>query len=380
MKGRNYVNPIRTSVKLILMVAVWLFSVSWFGVIPVHAAPPSNDNFDNATIISGVPYQASLSTLEATPQDNEPLIDPQITALCDGHTLESGLATVWYRFTSSTTRSVSMDTMGSNYDTYIAVWTGPDVNNLTLVTCDDDSLGRQQSQVTFTATAGVTYHILVAQYNGEINVGSTSLKNGTDFGAQAGGDLQFHVTTFEDVPGDHSAWTWIERLYAAGITSGCSTNPMNYCPSMAVTRAQMAIFLERGIRGSTYTPPPAQGTIFADVSVSTPGAPWIEQLYADGITGGCATNPLRYCPTNTVTRAQMAVFLLRSKHGAGYTPPPATGTVFNDVTTSTPAAAWIEQLYAEGITTGCGGGNYCPASSVTRAQMAIFLVRTFNLP
>jgi hypothetical protein len=75
----------------------------------------------------------------------------------------------------------------------------------------------------------------------------------------------------------------------------------------------------------------------------------------------------------------MAVFLLRSKHGSSYTPPPATG-VFPDVPTSYWAASWIEQLFAEGITGGCGGGNYCPDQVVTRGQMAVFLVRTFNLP
>jgi hypothetical protein len=50
------------------------------------------------------------------------------------------------------------------------------------------------------------------------------------------------------------------------------------------------------------------------------------------------------------------------------------------VPTSYWAAPWIEQLYTEGITGGCGGGNYCPDQPVTRAQMAIFLVRTFGLP
>jgi hypothetical protein len=43
------------------------------------------------------------------------------------------------------------------------------------------------------------------------------------------------------------------------------------------------------------------------------------------------------------------------------------------------SAAWIKQLAAEGITGGCGG-NYCPSTSVTRDQMAVFLVRTFQLP
>jgi hypothetical protein len=76
----------------------------------------------------------------------------------------------------------------------------------------------------------------------------------------------------------------------------------------------------------------------------------------------------------------MAVFLLRAKHGAGYTPPPATGTVFGDVPASDPFAPSIEQLALEGIAAGCGGGNYCPTQAVTRAEMAIFLIRAFGLP
>ncbi|MFZ5818265.1 MAG: S-layer homology domain-containing protein [Chloroflexota bacterium] len=44
------------------------------------------------------------------------------------------------------------------------------------------------------------------------------------------------------------------------------------------------------------------------------------------------------------------------------------------------AAAYIEQLHADGVTDGCGGGNYCPAAFITRAEMAVFLVAAFNLP
>jgi hypothetical protein len=77
----------------------------------------------------------------------------------------------------------------------------------------------------------------------------------------------------------------------------------------------------------------------------------------------------------------MAVFLLRSKYGAGYTPPVVgAGSGFGDVPPDYWAAAWIKQLVIEGITAGCGSGNYCPESAVTRAQMAVFLVRTFGLP
>jgi hypothetical protein len=182
---------------------------------------------------------------------------------------------------------------------------------------------------------------------------------------------------FSDVPDSHWAWQYIERLYNAGITGGCSLTPLMYCPENTVTRAQMAVFLLRGMHGSTYTPPPATGTIFADVSDTSFAAAWIEQLAAEGITSGCDGS--NYCPNSPVTRAQMAIFLLRAEHGMAFVPPAASG-IFADVPIDSFGAAWIEQLSVEGITGGCGNGNYCPANSVTRDQMAIFLVRTFNLP
>ena len=77
----------------------------------------------------------------------------------------------------------------------------------------------------------------------------------------------------------------------------------------------------------------------------------------------------------------MAVFLLRGIHGSSYVPPAVgASTGFGDVPTDYWAAAFIKQLAAEGITAGCGNGNFCPESPVTRDQMAVFLVRTFNLP
>jgi len=189
-------------------------------------------------------------------------------------------------------------------------------------------------------------------------------------------------TTFIDVPTSHWAWDWIERLYSAGVTTGCiTTNPMRYCPEDNVTRAQMAVFLLRGVHGSTYTPPAVgASTSFTDVSTSHWAAAFIKQLAAEGITTGCTATT--FCPEDQVTREQMAVFLLRAKHGgSGYTPPAVgTSTGFADVPTSSWAAAWIKQLAAEGITTLPAGSNYYPMSLVTRAEMAKFLVATFTLP
>jgi hypothetical protein len=86
-----------------------------------------------------------------------------------------------------------------------------------------------------------------------------------------------------------------------------------------------------------------------------------------------------YCGMAPVTRAQMAVFLLVSRIGL-YTPPPETGAVFADVPSGSFAAAFIEDLAARGVTAGCGGGNYCPNDAVTREQMAVFLLRTLEGP
>lgn len=185
-----------------------------------------------------------------------------------------------------------------------------------------------------------------------------------------------HVgNSFADVPTSNMDYVYVENLFHNGITGGCSGG--NYCPADSVSRAQMAVFLMKSKLGALETPPAATGTIFVDVPVSNPFAPFIEQLSGFEITGGCGGG--NFCPDEPVTRAQMAVFLLKAEHGSGYAPPACTG-IFSDVECSpTPAFAvdWIEQLSREGVTSGCGGGNYCPAAPNTRGQMAVFLVKTF---
>jgi hypothetical protein len=142
----------------------------------------------------------------------------------------------------------------------------------------------------------------------------------------------------------------------------------------------MAVFLLRGIHGSSYTPPAVAGsTGFADVPNNYWAAAWIKQLAAEGVTSGYGGG--NFCPNSPVTRAEMAVFLLRSKYGSSYIPPNVeSGTGFLDVPVSYWASAWIKQLAVQGIAGGCGNGNYCPENPVTRAEMAVLLVRTFSLP
>jgi ELWxxDGT repeat protein len=182
---------------------------------------------------------------------------------------------------------------------------------------------------------------------------------------------------FRDVTPGHWAFTWVEKLADAGMTQGCGSN--TYCPEAVVSRAEMAVLLLHGIHSPSYTPPPATGLVFADVRSGLWAAAWIEQLAAEGLTGGCGGIPQLYCPDADVTRGQMAVLLLRAKEGGTFLPPAATG-MFADVPAGSPLAPWIEELARRGVTTGCATGpaRYCPDAPVTRAQMAVFLVRTFG--
>jgi hypothetical protein len=183
--------------------------------------------------------------------------------------------------------------------------------------------------------------------------------------------------SFPDVPTSNPYYAFVENIFHHGVTGGCGGG--DYCPSNSVTRAQMAVFLLKAKYGSSYAPPPCTGTVFLDVPC-TGGAydPWIEDLAGQGITEGCGGG--LYCPTESATRRQMAVFLLKSSQGAGYTPPPAAG-IFGDVPQDDTSAPWIEDLYHRGITVGCQAAPllYCPDNPNMRGQMAAFLVKTFGL-
>jgi hypothetical protein len=183
-----------------------------------------------------------------------------------------------------------------------------------------------------------------------------------------------HVgNSFLDVPDTNNFYRFIETIFHNRITGGCGAG--NYCPDNSVTRAQMAVFLLKSEHGAGYLPPACTG-VFPDVACPSLFADWIEQLAAEGITAGCGGG--NYCPDNPVTRAQMAVFLLKTEHGSAYAPPACAG-IFGDVACPSLFADWIEQLSAEGVTAGCGGGNYCPNNPNTRGQMAVFLTKTFGL-
>ena len=128
--------------------------------------------------------------------------------------------------------------------------------------------------------------------------------------------------------------------------------------------------------GSTGTLRNGWVSDFLDVPGSQQFYDFVTKLVANGITAGVGGG--LYGVDAATLRQQMAVFLLKGKHGLCYTPPPCTGS-FGDVPCPSTFADWIEALATEGITGGCGGGNYCPLANNTRGQMAVFITKTFNL-
>ncbi len=181
------------------------------------------------------------------------------------------------------------------------------------------------------------------------------------------------VSDFLDVNSGNQFYAFVTKLVSNAITVGSGGG--QYGVNAPTLRQQMAVFLLKAEHGLCYTPPACSG-VFTDVLCSSNFAPWIEQMAAEGITGGCGGGA--FCPTNPVRRDQMAVFLLKGEHGSTYVPPDCAG-VFGDVACPSTFANWIERLAAENITGGCGGGNYCPLANNTRGQMAVFISKTFNL-
>ncbi len=166
----------------------------------------------------------------------------------------------------------------------------------------------------------------------------------------------------------------IEAVSNAGITAGC--NPpfaTDYCPDRYVTRGEMAAFLVRGLGLSATS-----GVDFTDDDASMfEGS--IERLATAGITRGC--NPpanTRFCPDDTVTRGQMAAFLVRALNLSESDP----AIEFADDNDSI-FEADIERLATAGITRGCNppdNTRFCPDARLTRAEMATFLTRALDLP
>ena len=176
--------------------------------------------------------------------------------------------------------------------------------------------------------------------------------------------------TFSDINISHWAFWYVELLANTGVTGGYPDG--TYGPENRVTRAEMAVFLLNAL-GISPGPLPVDSS-FSDIEGHW-AETFIEELKDQGITGGYPDGTYR--PDNRVTRAEMAVFLLNA---LGITPGPLpVDSSFSDIEGHW-AEIFIEELADQGITGGYPDGTYRPENRVTRAEMAVFLVKGFDLP
>ena len=180
---------------------------------------------------------------------------------------------------------------------------------------------------------------------------------------------------FSDVPTGHWAYDYINAIYNAQITTGCSQNPLNYCPEDNVTREQMAAFIVRAVEGEPAANYCDSGTAFPDVTPGMWSCRYIKRLKELGITTGYQDGT--YGPYDLVPREQMAAFIVRAVEGEPAANYCDSGSLFPDVTPDMWSCRYIKRLKELGITTGYEDGRYGPYDLVTRAQMAAFLARAF---
>jgi hypothetical protein len=184
-----------------------------------------------------------------------------------------------------------------------------------------------------------------------------------------------HVgASFDDVPAGNNFYSWVETAFHHAITAGCGEG--QFCPGNPIRREQMAVFLLRA-KDPAHVPPPCRG-VFVDVPCPGPFTNWVEEVVQEGIIPSCSAS--EFCPSDDVSRREMARWILTAKLGSGYQPPAAQG-IFADVGRTEPDAPWIEDLYHRQITAGCASNplRYCPEAPNTRAQMAVFIDKTFEL-
>jgi subtilisin family serine protease len=248
---------------------------------PVPPVGPPNDDFANATTLSLTgPSPVTGTNVRATKEFGEP-----------NHAGSSGGASVWWKFTAPADGRVTLSTVGSTFDTLLAVYTGGSASTLSPVAANDDHGQNLWSQVDFDVLRDTTYHVAVDGYagaTGPIALGYTWTPGGT-------------TIILTDIAG-HTHEAGIIKVAEAGITTGYPDG--TFRPNLAVTRGQMATFLTRAL-----DLPAGSASQFWDVAGHT-HAPGIGALVRAGITSGYPDGSFR--PNDPVTRGQMATFLTRA--------------------------------------------------------------------
>jgi len=190
---------------------------------------------------------------------------------------------------------------------------------------------------------------------------------------------------FADVPCNYWAFRFVGALVAADIAAGYPDGTFH--PEALLTRAQLAVFAARAVDRTdhdlaTFTPPACGQQTFKDVPCTHWAFRFIEYVAAKGLAAGTGSGA--FSPDSTLRRTQMAVMLARLRDRldgdfAAFTPPPCGSESFPDVPCTWADYKAIEYLKSKGVASGFGDGTFRPLALVTRAQLAVFLVRALQV-
>ena len=193
------------------------------------------------------------------------------------------------------------------------------------------------------------------------------------------------VSGYADVSEDAYYAEAVRHLAASGVLDGTDCAEGMFCPQDPILRSTVAVWLTRALNKAPKVDDPLRFSYagnpndrypgwhtFDDVDAASFEAAFIYALARWGVTVGCRFDPAEFCGDQAVTRAQMASFLVRA-----FELPDAAGAGFADIDTGSVHAKSADRLFAAGITTGCARQplRYCPNRQLTRAQMAAFIYR-----
>jgi hypothetical protein len=188
-------------------------------------------------------------------------------------------------------------------------------------------------------------------------------------------------------------------LYVDGVTEGCVSSPLQFCPTADLTRGQMAVFIIASVYVALQGPnqtAPAGGWVggasplpqyFTDVPPSNSFYDQIEQMMYIGITDGCSLSPPMYCPAANTTNAEMAVFTMAARSyiltgsaaagHAGDFPYPTTPQCFPDVPSTDPYFPFVQALAQLNVIpcAGVSGPAFGEQNAITRIQAVPYAVR-----
>jgi len=187
---------------------------------------------------------------------------------------------------------------------------------------------------------------------------------------------------FSDVGADHLMAAEIEACFNAGIVTGFDDGL--YHPELPVTRGQMAAYVSRALAGGDDGVPDFADTpTFPDVDADHWALDYVEYAVQQAVVAGHADG--NYYPEYEVTRDQMAVYVARAMVAptgeaalADYEPSDPRN--FPDVDLEFWAYRHVEYCVEHGVVQGYEDGHYYPDVVVTRAHMAVYIARAFDLP